>query len=76
MAALSFEPHKIAFYLQELAANFHALWNKGSDNPDLKFILKDDLETTKSRIYLIMSLKIIIASGLEIFNIKAVEEMR
>lgn len=76
LAAISYEPHKIAFYLQELAANFHALWNKGSENHDLKFIIKDNLEITKARIYLIIALKIIIASGLEIFNIKAVEEMR
>ena len=76
LAAINYEPHKIAFYLQELAANFHSLWNKGSENHDLKFIVKDNLNLTKSRIYLIIALKIIIASGLEIFNIKAVEEMR
>ena len=76
MAVTSFEPHRIAFYLQELAALFHALWNKGSDNRDLKFIIPSQLEITKSRIYLIMALKIIIAAGLDIFNIKAVEEMR
>lgn len=75
LAAVNFEPHRIAFYLQELAAQFHSLWNKGNDNPGLKFIIKDNLEVTKARIYLIMSLKIIISSGLDIFNIKAVEEM-
>lgn len=76
LAAANFEPHKIAFYLQELAAEFHSLWNKGSENPELKFIIKDNLEVTKARIYLITALKIIIASGLDIFNIKALEEMR
>ena len=75
LAAVNFEPHRIAFYLQELAAQFHSLWNKGNDNPGLKFIIKDNLEVTKARIYLIMALKIIISSGLDIFNIKAVEEM-
>lgn len=76
MAAISYEPHRIAFYLQELAALFHSLWNKGVDNPELKFIIKDNLQTTKARIYLILAIKIIIANGLNIFNIKALEEMR
>jgi len=76
MAAINFEPHRIAFYLQELAALFHGLWNKGIDNPNLKFIIKEDLDSTKARIYLILAIKIIISSGLGIFNIKAVEEMR
>ncbi len=76
MAVTNYEPHRLAFYLQELAALFHALWNKGVDNPNLKFIIPDKLDLTKSRIYLIMALKIIISSGLSIFNIKSVEEMR
>jgi len=76
MAAVSFEPHRIAFYLQELAAEFHALWNKGSDNPDLKFIIKDNLQVTTARIYLVMALRNIIAEGLKIFNVKPLEEMR
>ncbi len=76
MATASYEPHRIAFYLQELAGNFHALWNKGVENPNLKFIIHNDLEITKSRIYLLMALKIIIRDGLAIFNIKALDEMR
>ncbi|MBU6339271.1 MAG: arginine--tRNA ligase [Rickettsiales bacterium] len=72
----SFEPHKIAFYLQELAADFHALWNKGSENPNLKFIIKNDLQLTKSRIYLVIAVRNIIKTGLEIFNINALDEMR
>lgn len=76
MSAVNFEPHRIAFYLQELAAEFHALWNKGSENPDLKFIIKENLQLTLARIYLVLAVKKIIAVGLEIFNIKAVEEMR
>jgi arginyl-tRNA synthetase len=76
MAAVNFEPHRIAFYLQELAAEFHALWNKGTENPDLKFIIKDNLQLTQARIYLVLAVKKIIAEGLSIFNIKAVEEMR
>jgi len=76
MATLSYEPHRIAFYLQELAGSFHALWNKGVENPNLKFIIRDNLEVTKSRIYLLMAIKLIISEGLAIFNIKALEEMR
>jgi arginyl-tRNA synthetase len=76
MAATSFEPHRLAFYLQELAAEFHSLWNKGMENPNLKFIIKDDLQLTNSRIYLILAVKKILAQGLDIFNIKALEEMR
>jgi len=76
MAVTSFEPHRLAFYLQELAAEFHSLWNKGTENPDLKFIIKDNLQLTSARLYLILATKKIISCGLEIFNIKAVEEMR
>jgi len=75
MAATSFEPHRIAFYLQELAAEFHALWNKGMENPNLKFIIKDDLQLTQARLYLLAATKKIIAEGLDIFNIKALEQM-
>jgi arginyl-tRNA synthetase len=76
MAVTSFEPHRIAFYLQELAAEFHALWNKGMENPDLKFIIKENLQVTYSRIYLVLAVQKIIATGLDIFNIRAIEEMR
>jgi arginyl-tRNA synthetase len=76
MAVVSFEPHRLAFYLQELAAEFHSLWNKGTDNPDLKFIIKENLQLTQSRIYLVLAVKKIIAEGLKIFNIKPLEEMR
>lgn len=76
MSVVSFEPHRIAFYLQELAAEFHALWNKGTENPQLKFIIKDDLQLTLARIYLVLATRKIIATALEIFNVKPLEEMR
>jgi len=76
MAAVNFEPHRIAFYLQELAGEFHALWNKGMENPNLRFIIKDNLQLTIARLYLVLALQKIIACGLDIFNIKAAEEMR
>jgi arginyl-tRNA synthetase len=76
MSVSSLEPHRIAFYLQELAAIFHSLWNSGMENPDLKFIIPQKLDITKARIYLIMATRIIIQTGLGIFNIKALSEMR
>jgi arginyl-tRNA synthetase len=76
MSAVNFEPHRIAFYLQELAAEFHALWNKGSENAQLKFIIKDSLQLTLARICLVLATKKIIAQALEIFNVKPLEEMR
>lgn len=76
MAVFNYEPHRIAFYLQDLSAEFHSLWNKGVENPNLKFILVDDFFKTYARILLINSVKKIIANGLEIFNIKALEYMK
>ena len=76
MSVTNFEPHRIAFYLQEIAAALHSLWNKGSDDPSLKFIIKSDLDVTKARICLILALKKVISTGLDIFNIKAIAEMR
>jgi arginyl-tRNA synthetase len=75
-AVVNFEPHRLAFYLQELASLLHALWNKGMENPDLKFVIKDNLQITNSRLYLLAAFKKIVASAFEIFNIKALEEMR
>ncbi len=76
MAVTNYEPHRIAFYLQELAGLFHSLWNKGSDNHELKFIIPDNEEITKARAYLLISTQKIISSALSIFNIKPLEEMR
>ncbi len=70
------EPHKIAFYLQDLSSTFHSLWNKGVENSDLKFIIKDNKDLTIARLLMIKALKITISTGLEIFNIKALEEMK
>lgn len=75
MSAINFEPHRMAFYLQDLSAEFHSLWNKGIENPELKFIIKNNFSTTMARIYLIISLKTVISECLDIFNIKALEQM-
>ncbi len=75
-SVVKFEPHRVAFYLQELSSLFHSLWNKGVENINLKFIIKDNKDLTIARLLLINSVKMIIATGLDVFNIKALEEMR
>jgi len=75
-AALAREPHRIAFYLMELAAVFHGLWNKGNDNATLRFIVSDDKNLTRARCALIKSVQIVIQSGLAVMGCAPVEEMR
>lgn len=75
-AALAYEPHRIAFYLQELAAGFHGFWNKGNEDVSLRFILKDDLQKTIARLALVRSVATVIASGLWVLGVEPAEEMR
>ena len=75
-AALAHEPHRIAFYLGDLATEFHSLWNKGKDDASLRFILEKDRELTLSRLALIKGVAFVIASGLQIIGVVPVEEMR
>ena len=74
-AAEAHEPHRIAFYLQELAAQFHMLWNKGKDEATLRFILASDQELTRARLALVRGVAIVIASGLAVFGVEAAQEM-
>ena len=74
-AALAREPHRIAYYLYELASEFHGLWNKGNDNLDLRFIIEDDIEKTRARLALISAVRDITASGLNILGVEPVTEM-
>ena len=74
-AALAHEPHRIAFYLNDLSALFHTYWNKGNDDPSLRFIQPDDLSLTGARLALIRSVALVIASGLKILGVTPVEEM-
>ncbi|WP_288959959.1 arginine--tRNA ligase [uncultured Sulfitobacter sp.] len=74
-AARSNEPHRIAFYLYELAGDFHGLWNRGNDVPELRF-LQDDVALSQSKIALAQAAAIVIASGLGILGVKPAEEMR
>jgi arginyl-tRNA synthetase len=75
-AAETHEPHRIAFYLQDLAALFHGLWNKGKDDASLRFILADAPELTLARLALVQSVAFVVASGLRVFGVQPVEEMR
>ncbi len=74
-AAEAHEPHRIAFYLQELAAQFHMLWNKGRDEATLRFILASDPDLTRARLALVRGVAIVITSGLAVLGVKPVEEM-
>jgi arginyl-tRNA synthetase len=75
-AAETHEPHRIAFYLQELAAAFHGLWNKGKDDSGLRFIMSDAPELTMARLTLVQAVAFVVASGLKVFGVEPVEEMR
>lgn len=74
-AALSREPHRIAFYVQELAAEFHGLWNLGHKDVELRFIVKDAPELTAARLALARCLAIVIASGLSVCGVTPVREL-
>ncbi len=75
-AAEGLEPHRIAFYLQEVAAAFHGFWNLGNDDAGLRFIVKQDVELTAARIMLANAVAIVVASGLIVLGVEPVEEMR
>jgi arginyl-tRNA synthetase len=75
-AAAAHEPHRIAFYLYDLASEFHALWNKGNDLPNLRFIIKDDAGITRARLAMVQAVVSVLASGLGILGVHAPEQMR
>ena len=75
-AVLSHEPHRLAYYLQELAAAFHLLWNKGNEDHELRFIIPGDNRLTAARLTLIGAVAQVISLGLGIFAVQPVEEMR
>ena len=75
IAAKSHEPHRIAFYLYELASDFHALWNKGNDNEALRF-LQDDPAASSAKIALPRAVAVVISAGLGILGVTPAEEMR
>jgi arginyl-tRNA synthetase len=75
-AAAAHEPHRIAFYLYELASEFHAQWNRGDDLPYLRFIIQNDSQMTMARLALVQGVVIVLASGLALLGVEAPEEMR
>jgi arginyl-tRNA synthetase len=75
-AARANEPHRIAFYLYELAGEFHGLWNKGNDVTSLRFVQEDDLPATAAKIALARSVSVVISAGLAILGVTPLEEMR
>jgi arginyl-tRNA synthetase len=76
IAARTHEPHRVAFYLYELASDFHALWNKGNDNPALRFTQDGDSDATSAKIALPRAVSVVICAGLSILGVTPVEEMR
>lgn len=74
-AAEAHEPHRIAFYLYDLASEFHALWNKGNDDPDLRFVIEGDEALTLARLALVRALALVIAEGLEVLGVEPLKEM-
>jgi arginyl-tRNA synthetase len=75
-AASAHEPHRIAFYLYDLASEFHALWTRGRDLPYLRFIIHNDAEVTKSRLAMVQGVVSVLASGLAVLGVDAPNEMR
>jgi arginyl-tRNA synthetase len=75
-AALAHEPHRIAFYLYELASEFHGQWTRGNDTPHLRFIIQDDPQLTVARLALVQGVLTVLASGLALLGVEAPQEMR
>lgn len=75
-AAISCEPHRIAFYLNDLASAFHGHWNKGKDLPQLRFIKDDNEKLTRARLALVLAVQIVLRSGLNLLGVEAREELR
>ena len=75
-AAAAHEPHRVAFYLYDLASEFHALWTRGKDLPHLRFIIQDDPDKTAARLALVQAVATVLASGLSVLGVDAPDEMR
>ncbi len=75
-AAEAHEPHRVAFYLHDLAASFHGYWQAGKQNPALRIVQSGQADLTQARFALARSVALVIASGLEVFGVTPVEEMR
>ena len=75
-AAQSYEPHRLAFYLYDLASTFHGHWNKGTENEDLRFIKLNDTQLSLARLGLIQAVSDVLSSALNVMGVDAPSEMR
>ncbi len=75
-AAEAEEPHRVAFYLYDVAARFHGLWTRGKDETELRFLLAGQPQVTAARVALVQAMAIVLASGLKVFGIEPLEELR
>lgn len=75
-AAAAHEPHRVAFYLQELAGLFHLLWTKGKDDAELRFVTVKDPPLTMARLGLVRATQLVLASGLQVIGVEPIEELR
>jgi arginyl-tRNA synthetase len=75
-AALAHEPHRVAFYLYELASEFHAQWTRGKDLPHLRFIIQNNSELTMARLALVQGISNVLSCGLALLGVHAPAEMR
>ncbi|SDX24017.1 arginine--tRNA ligase [Roseicitreum antarcticum] len=76
LSARTHEPHRVAGYLSEVAAEFHGLWNRGNDDPALRFVQADDPATSAAKIALVRAVGVVISSGLAILGVTPASEMR
>jgi arginyl-tRNA synthetase len=75
-ATFAHEPHRVAFYLHDLAALFHSHWNRGKDQPQLRFLNEKERDLSNARLALVCSLTSVLASGLNVLGVNAPDEMR
>jgi arginyl-tRNA synthetase len=74
-AAKSREPHRVAFYLHDLASAFHAHWNRGKELPQLRFIRPENMDLSRARLALVTAIQLVLRSGLQVLGVGAPEEM-
>ena len=75
-AAVAHEPHRVIYYLQEVAGAFHGLWNVGSKDAEIRFVLPDQPALTAARLALARAATLVVASGLTVCGVQPVEELR
>jgi arginyl-tRNA synthetase len=76
LAAKHNEPHRVAFYLYELAGDFHALWNIGKEAPETRFLQEDNPELSAEKLSMVSAVQLTIAAGLTILGVAPIDEMR